>query len=148
MNVTSDQIIEPIGRIMAKISRMFLTELQSNLAHLDITRSFYPLLLIAATDGKLTQNELAVRLATDKVQVVRIIDYLSSKGYVRREQDSDDRRKYNLVATEKAQKAVPDIIKAIEKTMAKTLKDMPEGKVDELYNLLGTINNNLSSTNS
>ena len=34
---------EPIGRIMAKISRIFLADLQRNLSHLDIDRSYYPL---------------------------------------------------------------------------------------------------------
>ena len=33
---------EPIGRKMDKVGRMFQVELQSELQHLDIERSFYP----------------------------------------------------------------------------------------------------------
>lgn len=74
-------IKEPIGRKMDKIGKMFQSKLQNDLKHLDIDRSFYPLLLIEAGNG-ITQQELASRLLCDKVQVVRIIDYLSSNGYV------------------------------------------------------------------
>jgi MarR family transcriptional regulator, transcriptional regulator for hemolysin len=147
MSITTDNIREPIGRIMASISRKFLDNLHRSLAHLDIERSFYPLLLIEAGNGNLTQKELAQKLSCDKVQVVRIIDYLSSNGYVERGQDINDRRKCNLVITEKAKKILPDIKNAIQETMTLTLKDVPENKVDELYRLLNLIDKNLSSLN-
>ncbi len=95
---------EPIGRIMGKISRIFLTDLQRNLAHLDIERSYYPLMLIEAGNGNLTQKELSDKLSCNKVQAVRIIDYLSSNGYVERVQNEKDRRKINLEITVKAKK--------------------------------------------
>ena len=86
MKSNSDNPIkEPIGRRLDKIGKLFLAKLQTNLTHLDIERSFYPLLLIEAGNG-LTQQNLAQKLNCDKVQVVRIIDYLSSNGYVQRVQ--------------------------------------------------------------
>ena len=136
---------EPIGRVMGNISRMFLAELQKNLGHLDIERSFYPLLLIEAGNGNLTQNELATQLMCDKVQVVRIIDYLSSNGYVDRGQNTDDRRKCSLTITEKARTYLPEIKEAIQKTTAIALKDIPEDKQEELYNLIMIIDKYLSS---
>ena len=52
MTTTTDYYIrEPIGRIMAGISRMFLSNLQKNLSELDIERSFYPLLLDRSCGG-------------------------------------------------------------------------------------------------
>jgi DNA-binding MarR family transcriptional regulator len=137
-------IKEPIGRIMGEISRLFLANLHHNLAHLDIKRSFYPLLLIEAANGKLTQQELAQKLSCNKVQVVRIVDYLSSRGYVTRIQDSNDRRKCNLSTTDKAKESLPDIKKAICETTSLALEQMPEKEVNELYFLLKTIEINLS----
>jgi MarR family transcriptional regulator, transcriptional regulator for hemolysin len=146
MNKTSrDFVKEPIGRIMGKISRLFLERINNQLTHLDIERSFYPLLLIGSGKGKIIQQELAGLLSCDKVQVVRIIDYLSSNGYVERDQDSKDRRKSCLRITGKAEKYLPDINKAIEETTALALKDLPEKKVDELYSYLKMIENNLIS---
>ena len=141
-----DIVREPIGRIMAGISRMFLANLHLNLSHLDIERSFYPLLLIELGNGNLTQKDLARKLSINKVQVVRIIDYLSSNGYVERCQNTDDRRKTSLQITEKARKFLPDIKEALKETTDIALKNVPEEKVDELYELLRDIDKNLSAT--
>lgn len=75
-------IQKPLGRIMANIGRLYLAMLQMNLSHLDIERSYYALLIIDELNGELIQQDLADILDCDKVQVVRIIDYLSSNGYV------------------------------------------------------------------
>ncbi len=138
---------EPIGRVMAKISHMFLADLNNNLLNLDISRSFYPLLIIESGGGLMNQQELAQKLAIDKVQVVRIVDYLSSKGYVQRKRDTNDRRKYNLVVTEKAQQYLPEIKKAIQLASGKAFHNIPQSKVEELYDLLRIMKNNLDKTN-
>jgi DNA-binding MarR family transcriptional regulator len=135
---------EPIGRVMGKISRMFLANLQRNLSHLDIGRSYYPLILIEAGAGNLTQQELSEKLLCNKVQAVRIIDYLSSNGYVERVQNLKDRRKYNLEITKKARRILPDIKQAIDSTTAMAVDSIPENKVDEIYVLLKRIELNLA----
>ena len=146
MPVKDDSDIkEPIGRTMGKISHMFLINLQKNLSHLDIQRSFYPLMVIESGNGHITQQELSHKLSCNKVQMVRIIDYLSSNGYVERVQDVKDRRKYNLEITGKARSVLSDIRRAINETTAITLKGIPENKADELYDLLKTIENNLAT---
>jgi MarR family transcriptional regulator for hemolysin len=146
MSEPSSKVVkEPIGRIMGNISRRFLTSLQQQLIHLDIERSYYPLLLIESGQGNLNQQELAGLLSCDKVQVVRIIDYLSSNGYVERLQDSKDRRKSYIRITGKAEKFLPDIKKAIQVTSAIALKDLSEDKVDKLYSFLKIIEKNLQS---
>lgn len=141
-------IMEPIGHIASNIHRMFLAVLKMNLAHLDIDRFYYPVLLIEASGGNLTQQELAGKLGCDKVQVVRIIDYLSEKGYVTREQNTQDKRKYGLEITEKAKKFIPDINKAIQNANAIVLNNLSEEKIVELYSTLKIIEKNLSSFKS
>jgi MarR family transcriptional regulator for hemolysin len=135
-------IKEPIGRKMDKIGKMFQSKLQNDLKHLDIDRSFYPLLLIEAGNG-ITQQELASRLLCDKVQVVRIIDYLSSNGYVERIQNQTDKRKYELAITDKAREVLPEIKKAIKDTTSVALNCLSDNQINELYNLLSMIENNL-----
>jgi Transcriptional regulators len=135
---------EPIGRRMDKIGRMFQAKLQAELRHLDIDRSFYPLLLIEAGNG-ITQQELARQLLCDKVQVVRIIDYLSSNGYVERIQSQNDKRKYELTITEKARQVLPDIKKVLNETAAIAFNHFSEKQIDELYNMLSRIESNILS---
>ena len=133
---------EPVERIMGKISKMSQDIVQGNLSHLDIDRSFYPLLLIEAGDG-ITQQELARELSCDKVQVVRIIDYLSSNGYVDRITNKTDKRKYELCVTDKARKALPDIKKAFDDLSAITMNGLTTRQKNELYAMLTIIVSNL-----
>ena len=135
---------EPVGRKMDKIGRMFQITLQDKLRHLDIDRSFYPLLLIEAGNG-ITQQELAGKLRCDKVQVVRIIDYLSSNGYVERVQSRHDKRKYELAITKKAANLIPDIKNALEATTILSFKGLSGHQMEEFYNTLDKIENNLLS---
>jgi len=141
-NVSKANMKEPVERIMGKISKISQGIVQSNLSHLDIDRSFYPLLLIDAGHG-ITQQELARELSCDKVQVVRIIDYLSSNGYVDRIPNKTDKRKYELSVTEKARKVIPDIKKAFDELSAITLKGLTMKQKNELYTMLSIIVSNL-----
>jgi MarR family transcriptional regulator for hemolysin len=146
MDLNKEGVIkEPVGRVMGRISRLLLARLQHELRHLDIDRSFYPLLLIEAGKGELTQKDLARQLSIDKVQVVRIIDYLSMNGYVERVQDVNDRRKYKLVVTEKAAQFLPDIKNAMKETNSMALRNIADPKTEELNELLKIIDNNLST---
>jgi len=133
---------EPVERIMGKISKMSKDIVQGKLSHLDIDRSFYPLLLIDAGHG-ITQQELAHELSCDKVQVVRIIDYLSSNGYVDRIPNKTDKRKYELSVTDKARKVIPDIKKAFDELSAITMKGLSTSQKNELYAMLTLIVSNL-----
>lgn len=134
---------EPLGRITGRISRMFFGTLQKRLSHLDIQRSFYPLLLIDAGEGKLTQQELANELLSDKVQIVRIVDYLSTNGYVERVQNQKDRREYNLTITDKGRKAIPDIKDTIQELSGIAYNGLSPKQTKELYSMLSLIETNL-----
>jgi len=127
---------------MGKISKISQDIVQGNLTHLDIDRSFYPLLLIDAGNG-ITQQELARELSCDKVQVVRIIDYLSLNGYVDRVPNKTDKRKYELSVTDKARKVLPDIKKAFDELSAITMNGLTKKQKNELYTMLTMIVSNL-----
>ena len=140
--IQKDILKEPIGRIMDKIGKLYQANLRAELSHLDIDRSFYPLLLIESRNG-MTQQELARELSCDKVQVVRIIDYLSKHGYVQRIQNPSDKRKYELTITEKARLLIPEIRKVIDNTTAIAFKGLSEKQTDELYEILNILEINL-----
>jgi MarR family transcriptional regulator, transcriptional regulator for hemolysin len=135
---------QPLGKFLSGLGRAFLNEFITKLHHLDIERNFYALILIEEGKGKITQQELATLLDTDKVSIVRIIDYLSGNGYVNRVKDPADRRKYGLILTDKAKKELPMIKKAIKEITQKALKGLSEKKIEELYNTLDKIKKNLN----
>ena len=135
---------QPLGKFLSGMGKNFLHALNTELNYLDIKRSYYALILIAEGRGNLTQKDLADLLESDKVSVVRIIDYLSETGYVKREKVASDKRKYRLTLTEKAENELPVIKKAMAGVIQKALKGLSAKKIDELYDTLNTIKKNLN----
>jgi MarR family transcriptional regulator, transcriptional regulator for hemolysin len=135
---------QPLGKLLSNIARTLLKTMNIKLNKLDIERNFYALILIEEGKGKITQQDLADLLESDKVRVVRIIDYLSDNGYVKRVKDSSDRRKYRLTLTKKAEMELPLIREAIAEVTETALKGLSVQKIEELYDNLNTIKNNLN----
>ncbi|MCX6256420.1 MAG: MarR family transcriptional regulator [Bacteroidia bacterium] len=146
MKAIHGNIVEqPLGRVFSHIGKNYLHILNTELGHLDISRSYYVLLVIDNRNDTVTQQDLAGLLDTDKVSMVRIIDYLSDNGYVKRTRNQIDRRKYCLVLTQKAKKALPGIKNSIDNVNRIALKNLKPSQVEEFYNILEIIKNNLKS---
>jgi MarR family transcriptional regulator, transcriptional regulator for hemolysin len=142
------QNIQTIGRILSHTGRSFLQLLNKKLNHLDIERSFYALILIDLGQGELTQKELACQLESDKVSIVRIVDYLAGKGYVKRIKSSVDGRKYCLTLTDKAKEILPGIKKSMKEVTAVAYNGLTELQQTEFLSVLGIIKDNLSKANN
>jgi MarR family transcriptional regulator, transcriptional regulator for hemolysin len=143
----SNNIEPPLGRILSQLGKNYLYLLNSQLNHLDITRSYFALLLIESGGGFTTQQELAGLLETDKVSMVRVIDYLSDNGYVQRAKNVSDKRKYRLVLTPKAIKVLPEIKRSIEEVNRLALKNISPDQIEIFFIILEKIKNNLKSEN-
>lgn len=136
--------VQPLGRVLALTGKSFLHVLNEKLSYLDIERNFFALMLIELGEGSLTQKELASQLETDKVTVVRVVDYLSSKGYVKRVGSSVDRRKYCLTLTDKAKEILPGIKKSMLQTTAQAFEGITGAQQNEFLTTLDQIKKNLS----
>ena len=130
------------------IGKTYLTVLNSRLNALDIERNFYALLLIDQSDGQITQQELSNMLEIDKVTMLRSIDYLATNGYVERQTNASDRRKYSLTLTNKARKALPEIKKSFSQINDIAMQGLSETQRIEFYNSLEIIKTNLNEYNS
>jgi len=99
----------PLGKTFAVLTKYYVGALSAKLAHLDLDRHFYLLHCIAVSDEPLTQSQLSDIILQDKSAMVRIIDYLVERGYVKRIQNPSDRREYFIALTPKAKAIVPEI---------------------------------------
>jgi len=143
MNAIDKPIEQPLGRKLSHIGKDFLSLLHTNLKHIDLERNYYALLIIGNANGNITQQELATQLNSDKVSVVRIIDYLTEMGYVMRIEHEQDRRKYCLTLTDKAQKVIYDIRDSIAKVNNQAYSGLTEAQIQEFNNTLSVIQKNL-----
>jgi DNA-binding MarR family transcriptional regulator len=100
----------PTGLRLAFTFKRYLAELDKHLSHFDIERYFYAILLLSKPENEgCCQQDLANLLQIDKASLVRVLDYLSEHGYLTRDSDPTDRRRYKLRLTEKGRKAAPEI---------------------------------------
>jgi len=135
---------QPLGRMLSILGKGYLHLLRLKLQHLDIDRNYYALVLIARQNEMITQQELAFLLDTDKVSVVRIVDYLSENGYVQRKRKTDDKRKHSLNITEKGRLAIPEIEKSFTELNDFVLDGFKKSQVVELTQSINKLHHNIT----
>lgn len=135
---------QPLGKMLSTLGKGYLSLLRARLQHLEIDRNYYALILIESREGQITQQELALLLGTEKVSIVRVIDYLSEKGYVKRMRKPGDKRSHSLVLTEKAKLALPEIKQAISETNSLVLKGIEEKQVSVFITTLAKLKQNIT----
>lgn len=115
-----------IGHLFMDISKDYVAKVTDKLQHLDIERHYLALYLLDRAESTLTQSELAEQLQVDKVSVVRLVDYLTDAGYVRRQVDQFDRRKQHVVLEDKADEIMPSIREAFKEADQTLLEVLDE----------------------
>ncbi len=138
------KVEQPFGRMFSFLGKGYLHLLRTKLQHLDIDRNYYALILIESQPGEITQQELALLLDTDKVSVVRVVDYLSEKGYLKRVRKTDDHRKHSLVLTEKARQALPEIKKSLREINEIVLSGFNHAQISQLTEAIQKIKRNIT----
>ena len=143
--VTELKMIEqPLGRMLSMVGKGYLHLLRLKLQHLDIDRNYYALILIDKYDGIITQQELALMLDSDKVSIVRIVDYLSENGYVQRKRKTEDKRKHSLNLTDKGKLAIPEIKESFAEINEIVLKGLEEQQIVELTQTINKLKLNIT----
>lgn len=99
----------PLGRAMAVITKTYWGALSKKIEHIGIDRHFTVMVAIDKAKEKCTQQYLCDLLKIDKVEMVRVLDYLDTKGMITRAVNPSDRREHIIQLTAKAKKIMPEI---------------------------------------
>lgn len=135
----------PFGIRIAVISKLYHGALGKRLEHLEIDRYFTLVLFLSKSTSPLTQQKIAEELQVDKTAMVRVIDYLTEKGYVQRESNPSDRRAHFIQLTDLGRLRLLDIEDAINHLNNKALTGLDDAERKNFYKQLGLISQNLSS---
>jgi DNA-binding MarR family transcriptional regulator len=120
----------PLAFRCTKLARKYYEVTSTQLRKFDLERNFFVLSIIGNHDF-ISQQCLSKSLDIDKASMVRIIDYLSEKGLVKRKPNPEDRREHMLEATPKAKKMIPgitDIFSAMNEQAFKGFSDTEQKK--------------------
>jgi DNA-binding MarR family transcriptional regulator len=141
-NEHNDQV--SLHFIFSMLAKSFWGALARKLEGKGPERYFYTLLVIHEKDEQITQQELADYFKIDKASMVRVIDYLSKAGYIKRKVDPSDRRQHFLLLTSRGKAFVPVLKEAIEELNALALDGIGEKEKKAFYEMLEKVCGNLA----
>jgi MarR family transcriptional regulator for hemolysin len=106
----------PLGRVFGVLTRQYIGILARRMKNTPVEKNYFALFLIGKNSGKISQQQLADQLLTDKVSMVRMLDCLEDSGLIERTVNPGDRRQHLLVVTPKAEPWLEEIGRALHET--------------------------------
>lgn len=134
----------PLAQLLISVTKNYLNSFSKEVPELAIDRYQHVLVIIDDHGETLTQKALAEILQIDKSYMVTILDYLTSKGYVRREKNPQDRREQLIKLSPLARHDIPLIRNAICNLNMRSLEHLSEKEIETFNIVLKTILSNLS----
>ena len=137
-----------LGLSFGILTKKYFGALTKELEHLDIERYFFVLVTIKETTVACTQQYLADTLQVDKVAMVKIMEYLSGKKYIKRARNPEDKREIHVHLTAKGDRRMEEIYRGIHKVNKEATVGLSEKQKDNFFKILNLINGNLSGAPS
>ena len=106
---------------------------------LELTAGQVPFLMHLSHKEGITQDNLAVHLHIDKGTVARALKKLEDNGFIYREINPQNRRKYLLFLTEKGRQIVPKIHQIDKEWEKSVCSDLSDAEYIQLLNTLQTL---------
>jgi MarR family transcriptional regulator, transcriptional regulator for hemolysin len=98
---------------------------------------------VSDADGVISQSEIATLLEKDNASMTRILDILVKKELLFRQMSASDRRRFDLVMTEKGVDFVRNILPVVKEIRKAAFDGISEAEILVLQNVLGKLKNNL-----
>ncbi len=124
-----------LGFLLNKAARIVRDDVGEKLKEVGFTLNEYGLLRILEIRSTDTQQEIGDRLGVDRTTMVSLVDRLEERGLVERTKDRSDRRKCNLVLTDKGKKSLARAKRRAEgaqKVLFASLKDKQQAELKAL----------------
>jgi DNA-binding MarR family transcriptional regulator len=133
----------PLGRHFAVLAKFYYGALTNKLNHIDLDRYYSILLLLSNSTEPVTQQMISCKLYIDKTSMVRIIDNLVEKHYLKREAKPGDRRCHQIELTDKGRSIIPQIEEAINELNNQMMQDISHTDREKFLHVLAVISRNL-----
>lgn len=131
------------GFILHDVARLLRTTYDRRVRELGLTRSQWWVLTHLFRKDGITQSELAETLELEKPSLGRLLDRLEAKGWVRRAEDSRDRRAKRIHLTEAAQTPMKVMREIAAGVREDALSGLSADEQDRFVDVLLTIKSNL-----
>jgi MarR family transcriptional regulator, organic hydroperoxide resistance regulator len=122
-----NETITFVSRTLPEIySCLYLDYLKLYSPNYNVNKTQLRALIFIKNNGPKSMTELCLKLNIEKGSLTSMIDDLSNKGYVVRERDLDDRRKYLINLTEKGNEVAEECIDKFTNGLEEKLSKLSE----------------------
>ncbi len=129
--------MDTISRNLLRVARQAQTRVGSIIQKYNLTAAEQPFFMALRQNDGLTQEELTALVGVDKSMTTRVIKSLEAKGFIRREQDENDKRRNRIYKTEALTKIADPVLAELLKFNAELTRGVCE---DELADFMETLN--------
>ncbi|GAA3661757.1 MarR family transcriptional regulator [Asaccharospora irregularis] len=140
MECIVNDTINFLSKTFPKIySSLYLNYLKKYSANYDVNKTQLRALMFIKNNGSISMTDLCSKLNIEKGSLTSMVDDLTEKGYVVRERDLGDRRKYLINITESGVKIASDFIEKLNVELEEKLFSLDEedqGKYTQAINTL------------
>ncbi|WNS45698.1 MarR family winged helix-turn-helix transcriptional regulator [Paenibacillus sp. MMS20-IR301] len=131
-----------LGSTYRRISNSFARALRPH----DITPEQWSVLLMICDRSGISQKEVAAAAAKDQPTTARIVELLIKKGFIRKSMNPDDRRAFQLYATEEGRSLIGSTIALEQQTIDNAVTGLNPEQLEQLRSMLELIYNNTGNT--
>lgn len=132
------------GHLLMGVNRNWRHLVQLRLEELGLTDATWaPLFHLQAAGKALSLKQLAHRVGLDSSSLVRVIDLLEARGWLRRETDSVDRRSKALILTAEGHAVVVDVRAKLQHVENQLLQGLEDSTIDAMRQGLQQLNQRL-----
>ena len=133
-----------IGYLIHKIDTKIKANMNQELSRHDLTFSHSQVIhLLRLNGGQLSQKALQDLMKVSHPTVVGLVQRLESNGYVKTEIDENDKRYKIVTLCDIADEFKKDMMRSKERFDKKMFQDLPQEKLDELYQILQKMYENI-----
>lgn len=136
---------ESIGYWVCMTSHLMERALNEELAPQGITFRQFQVLGWLALKGGMSQIELAEQMSIEPPTLVGILDRMEREGWISRESCPDDRRRKIIRAQAKAEPVWSKMVASARRIRSRATQGLDEHQVQMLMQLLGQVQENLTS---
>jgi DNA-binding MarR family transcriptional regulator len=131
-----------LGRLLASLHWQARSYFDKELEQFGLSSGTLPVIIRLLRRDSLNQQKLSERLYVDKATITRMVGKLVKQGYVRREQDPEDKRAYRLFATQRAREIEPKIKQILRKWMFILVEGFSDEEKELAIDLLKRMHDN------
>ncbi|GAA0709233.1 MarR family transcriptional regulator [Paraclostridium ghonii] len=114
MNEIIRDIIDFVSKTFPKIhASLYLESLKEYAANINVNRTQLRALVFIKNNGEITMTDLCEKLNIEKGSLTTMVDDLTKKGYLTRNRDLRDRRKYILNLTTSGEEIAKDFLESL-----------------------------------